>query len=104
MWLLTTGHLSTQRLNRESRHIDEFGLKNRIKNGFLIFFYKNDKIVAIQWKVRPPSPDDQLIKYAIEKPTKRQQLSKNIIILIMSFVYVFGEYHFQINISFLQEP
>ena len=49
--------------------------------------------MSIQWKVRPPSPDDQLIKYAVEKPTKRQQLSKNIIILIISFVYVFGEYH-----------
>ena len=38
---------------------------------------------------RPGTPDDQLIKYAIDKPTSREQQSKNIFILFISLSYIF---------------
>ena len=74
MWLLTTGHLSIQRLNRESRHIDEFGLKNSYQKWFRNhFFSKMIKLSPSNEKsVRRP-----LMTSLSNMPSKNRQKDNN---------------------------
>ena len=61
--------------------------KKRPKNKEISF---NNKIYQkFETSVRPVTPEDRRVKYAVDKPTERERLKKNIFLTFWYAVYIF---------------